>query len=97
MAMKTRPRRLWFRAKALGWGWVPVTWEGWVVTLLATLAYTGVTIAFGGWLGAIASATFQAKVLGIIEFIGSIALITYILIRICYRFGESPTWRWRVK
>lgn len=26
-------RRLWFRAKYYGWGWYPVTWEGWVVLL----------------------------------------------------------------
>ena len=26
----------WFRRKRFGWGWTPISWEGWVVTLLVT-------------------------------------------------------------
>jgi hypothetical protein len=34
--MSDRP---WFRARASGLGWTPITWEGWLITLLsATLA-----------------------------------------------------------
>lgn len=30
--MKQKDSRLWFKAKRFGWGWVPVTWEGWALT-----------------------------------------------------------------
>ena len=26
----------WFRRKRFGWGWTPISWEGWVATLLFT-------------------------------------------------------------
>lgn len=26
--------KLWFKAKNYGWGWYPVTWEGWTVTII---------------------------------------------------------------
>jgi hypothetical protein len=26
-------RRYWFRPKSFGYGWTPITWEGWAVTL----------------------------------------------------------------
>jgi hypothetical protein len=28
------PKPYWFKAKHYGWGWYPVTWQGWVITLL---------------------------------------------------------------
>ena len=26
-------KKLWFKAKKYGWGWYPVTWQGWLVVL----------------------------------------------------------------
>ncbi len=37
--------RYWFRPKRYGYGATPITWEGWVFTLLAVLAIVG-----SGWL-----------------------------------------------
>jgi hypothetical protein len=99
--MKVRTRHLWFKAREYGWGWYPVTWQGWCITLFFTLAYGASLLGFIGWLGASQEAgprvTEQSRVLGITEFVLWIVALTYILFRICYRFGESPTWRWGKK
>ncbi len=31
--MRLHPMNQWFGPKSFGWGWTPVTWEGWVVVL----------------------------------------------------------------
>ena len=34
-SMRRRTKEPWFGPKrSLGWGWTPVSWQGWVVTLL---------------------------------------------------------------
>jgi hypothetical protein len=35
----------WFRARASGLGWTPVTWQGWVVTILSALVVMAVNLA----------------------------------------------------
>jgi hypothetical protein len=38
----------WFGPKnGLGWGWTPVSWEGWLVTTLCLLAIVGANFVFG--------------------------------------------------
>ena len=93
--MKTR-RKLWFKAKEYGWGWFPITWQGWVVTVGYTALFTLVLVAFFTWVGVAAAdeATTQAIAFGILEFLAAIGLMTYILIRICTHWGEKPGWRW---
>lgn len=27
-------KKLWFRARRFGWGWYPVSWQGWAVSIL---------------------------------------------------------------
>lgn len=37
----------WFGPKRIGWGWRPVSWEGWFVTVLIVVAVIAASIAFG--------------------------------------------------
>lgn len=38
---------MWFGPRAwLGWGWTPVSWEGWVLCLAAVAAVVGLTVLF---------------------------------------------------
>lgn len=39
----TAPKQLWFKRKTYGWGWVPVTWQGW----LLTFGYVALLLLFG--------------------------------------------------
>lgn len=91
-----RAKKLWFRAKTYGWGWFPITWQGWLVTFVYTLLFTLSCLVFVAWLGSAqqADATTRDLTLGTAEFLAVIAILTYTLYRICRRYGEKPRWRW---
>jgi hypothetical protein len=38
----------WFGPKRIGWGWRPVSWEGWLVTVLCAAVAIAASIAFRG-------------------------------------------------
>jgi hypothetical protein len=38
----------WFGPKRIGWGWRPVSWEGWLATALCGAVVIAATIAFRG-------------------------------------------------
>jgi hypothetical protein len=40
--MEQLKRRPWFRRRAVGFGWQPATWQGWLITLAAVAAIIGV-------------------------------------------------------
>ena len=80
---------LWFKARAFGSGWTPVTAEGWIVIiafLVLVLAGTGVFI-YELRAGANARSTH-------LLFVGWIGLLSGLLILICWLTGERPRWRW---
>jgi hypothetical protein len=74
--------RYWFAAKRYGWGWgPPVTWQGWVVTIV--------------WLGAMLLGLWVIGVRWHPVACAGFALgMTCVLLFICYRKGEPPRWRW---
>lgn len=37
----------WFRPKKFGYGWTPVTWQGWVVTIILALIIVGSIVLLG--------------------------------------------------
>ncbi len=78
----------WFIAKTYGWGWVPVTWQGWAVTIL----YIALIVRSGRQLeGATGSGA------NILPFTIQVLLATIVLLGICYLTGEKPRWRWGSK
>jgi len=71
--------KIWFKQKSYGWGWTPVTWQGWVVTAVwAVLFFISIKTFDHEWLK-------NTLV---------IFVITALLIFICYKKGEKPEWRW---
>ena len=44
--------RPWFRARASGLGWTPVTWEGWLVTVLSAAVAVAINLAIVAHLAA---------------------------------------------
>jgi len=73
--------RYWFPAKRYGWGWgLPIAWEGWLVML----AYFGLlALAF-------VVAPPRQSLSG---FLAYVALLTALLVAICWWKGEPPKWR----
>ncbi|HEY3637467.1 MAG TPA: hypothetical protein VGK90_04890 [Rhizomicrobium sp.] len=39
-------KRPWFGPKRFGWGWTPVSWEGWFVTVLSMAVVIAAIIVF---------------------------------------------------
>lgn len=79
-------KKLWFRRKLFGWGWTPITWQGWVIVGVYTflIGYIFARIAV--------RSTTTLEILGRV-WLPFVAL-TAILMAICFAKGEKPRWQW---
>ncbi len=83
--MKILKKNYWFKAKLYGWGWTPATWQGWLITI----GYVALLTVFLGSVdenSAMKEVVFMAVIPSI--------LLTTTFIRIAYKKGEKPKWRW---
>lgn len=78
--------KLWFKRKKFGWGWTPVSTEGWFVTLIYILSITLIFINAD-------RATYSVSHI-LLRFALPFILITSFFIYICYEKGEKPKWSW---
>lgn len=76
----------WFRAKRYGWGWVPVSWQGWLIIF----AHIGM-IAAGAYLlfDGLETNNTQLALFFIWTFVWTLPVMYA-----GYRKGEQPRWRW---
>ena len=83
--LKDNPQGYWFKAKLYGWGWTPVTWQGWLVIAIYIIAiiFFALTLDENSPPREIA-----------FTFILPVAILTGLLFRICYKTGEKPRWQW---
>lgn len=84
--LKDNPKRYWFRRKIWGWGWVPATWEGWLV-----LAWFVAVIVWNFF--RIDSASHSVSDT-LINYIPQTALALLVLVFVCIWTGEPPKWMW---
>ncbi len=80
-------KQLWFRAKRYGWGWYPVTWQGWIILLLFVAVY-GLNVVFFTGRGT------EPTNSELFWFLVRTVVLVGTLIYVCYRHGETPGWRW---
>ncbi|MES2213535.1 MAG: hypothetical protein V4473_01685 [Patescibacteria group bacterium] len=78
-------KKMWFRAKRWGWGWTPVSWQGWVVTLL----YAFALIPY-----AVKANKAHSGSDALLQFAVPFVVLTIFLLIICYTRGEKPGWHW---
>lgn len=81
--------KLWFKRKLYGWGWTPVTWQGWITIFIYIIIIS--TIAL------IKEKDIQGNPdsgSNFLIFALPIILFTILLIIICYKKGEKPRWQW---
>ena len=74
-------KKLWFRGKRYGWGWRPVTWQGWMVTLV----YVAVVVLSFLEIERDSRSAYDT-------FIGvfpRVFIATLLLVLICYRTGKK--------
>lgn len=80
---------LWFRRKTYGWGWTPITWQGWTVTFV----FIAIPLLV----------KYIMKILDYSKFIQNFALFATLplvlvgLTVVCLRYGEKPRWQWGVR
>lgn len=82
------PQGYWFKRKLYGWGWTPVTWQGWAVTG----GFVVLVMVIASRLPAEPTKTEL-----IYEFGAQLLLATLGLLVIAWRTGESPRWQWGLK
>ena len=87
--LKDNPKKLWFKRKLYGWGWMPCTWQGgaviFVYVFLISVPIVAIEKDIPG--NPDSGSNFLILVLPIIIF-------TALLIYICYKKGESPRFQW---
>ena len=74
-------KKLWFRARDYGWGWYPATWEGGVVLGLWVLCLFLLV-------------RYADPELYPVRWAAGLAASVAVLIAVCWRTGERPSWRW---
>lgn len=84
-----KKNKLWFRRKTYGWGWTPITWEGWLVTLVVVVIPIIIRLT--------AKALEYEKSTQYFYTWASVPILLMALILICFRYGEKPKWQWGVK
>ena len=84
-----KKNNLWFRRKTYGWGWTPIRWEGWLVTLVVI----AIPILIKSTLKAL---EFERSAQYFYSW-ASVPILLMVLILICFRYGEKPKWQWGIK
>ncbi len=79
-------QKVWFKAKKYGWGWTPVTWQGWAVIAVYVIAILFEFFSFNIFTHSVPSI--------IINFLTSVFIFTVVLLVVCFATGEKPEWRW---
>ena len=74
-------KKPWFRAKHYGWGWVPATWQGWLVLVVYVAGMVKLYFFFENALSDLVNP--------LAFFIPAAAAMTGVLIAICYVTGEG--------
>ena len=75
-------KQLWFKRKQYGWGWYPVSVEGWIVTIVFIV---GAFLLFTVGVSEDEVPVNRLIILG---------LMVILFIIIGYRTGEKPKWQW---
>ena len=83
------PRKPWFKAKHYGWGWYPVTWQGWLVLVVYLVLVVGELVVIDRQSHSVSDT--------LLNFVPDALGFTVILLLICYWKGEKPGWRWGKK
>ena len=88
--MSEKPR-YWFKRRRYGYGWTPVTTEGWITVLvfLVFIACTSVIL--------LPSADKPFSSLQLVIFLMFLVSAIFIMVGISYAKGPMPRWRWGKK
>jgi hypothetical protein len=75
------PNQYWFRAKRYGWGWgLPSSPAGWAFFLV--------------WIAALIVGSACLRTYHPLAPVALLVVMTALLVLVCYKKGEPPSWRW---
>lgn len=78
--------KIWFKNKDYGYGWVPVTKEGWAVILIfIIILFIAISLILY---------FVEYEPLAVFLHISFTSIWTLCLVYIAYKKGEKPEWRW---
>lgn len=80
-------KQYWFKRKRYGWGWIPVTWQGWLTIGVFATILVGGAAAIG-----VTEPNEFTKELGF--YLLFVAVAVAMLIRVGLDHGPRPRWRW---
>lgn len=86
---KNNPEHYWFKRKIWGWGWTPVTWQGWLLTLSYVVIITILIINREESIPGNPDSGSNFLVFGL-----PLIFLTVLFIFIAYKKGEKPKWQW---
>ena len=84
-----KPKQIWFKAKEYGYGWYPVTWQGWA-TIAAYIIFN-----FSNYFLIKSQTNSESDIL--VNFIFDILLSTLLLVLVAMSKGEKSSWQWSNK
>ncbi len=73
-------KKLWFKAKRYGWGWTPVTWQGWLVIAVYVIFLVGMFRSVDAQSHSNSDTLFAFAV--------RLLIVTFFLYLVCYLKGE---------
>lgn len=88
-ASKGPKKDLWFRNKTYGYGWYPVTWQGWLAIVVYVVVISVVAYVFAWYI--------PDEVLFTWVYTPFVFVVTAVLIFVSYKKGEKPRWQWGKK
>jgi len=76
-----KKQKYWFPANRFGCGWsFPTVWQGWLVLII-----------YGG--GLVSTGVFYPPEKHVLLFFVLVAMLTTLLVFVCYKKGEKTSWR----
>ena len=82
--IKDNPEGYWFKRKLWGWGWVPVTKNGWYIIALYVLGVLSLAKEMDKHSHSVSDVLVKLSV--------PVVVLTIFLVIICYKTGEKPGW-----
>jgi len=86
--VRDNPSEYWFKRKIYGWGWTPVTWQGWLSTVVFALLMILIFLRIDK-----VSSSANDTLYGVFP----IAILLVVLfIILCNKKGEKLKWQWGI-
>lgn len=85
-------KKLWFKVKRYGWGWYPVSWQGWTITLVYAVLLGIAVGRVSNYAIGHSVDTAGSLIVPILLHLVWIAFLIGTLLYICVRTGEKPEW-----